>query len=252
MRGLRSVFRTECCMAAFCSLDRWSIWVLGTVSLLSLSANAVAQSPASPFGAPQQAISAHRLGQQPQSDPAPTISQGLATAAPLTLLQKPPVPPSVSFQNGLLSIDAPNSNLADVLSAVRRATGAVIEGGGGQERVVVHLGPGRPSDVLSTLLSGSHYNYVLLGTPQTPGAVTRIMLTLREGGDQLPAPVAVANSAPVDDSDDDSREEAERQNRRRAAQEEAGQGNAPQPAPFTQPPVQPTAQQQPNQQQEQE
>ncbi|HEX8925987.1 MAG TPA: hypothetical protein VF786_09360, partial [Terriglobales bacterium] len=64
----------------------------------------------------------------PTQVPSP-VSQGMATIAPAPLTQKPAVPPVVNMQNGLLSIDASNSNLSDVLAAVKRATGAVIEGG---------------------------------------------------------------------------------------------------------------------------
>jgi hypothetical protein len=231
-------------MARSCILNSGSRWIVGTVGFLCLTASVVAQSPALPSSPPmpaqlsKQAPPTQAPSPQLQADSA-LISQGLATAAPATLLQKPPVPPSISFQNGLLSIDAPNSNLSDVLSAVRRATGAVIEGGGGaeSERVVVHLGPGRPSDVLSTLLNGSRYNYVLLGAPQRADAVTRIVLILRAGGDQFPAAQVVVESAPSNDPDDDSREELDRANRRRASTDEAGQWNTPQPAPV-QPPNQ--------------
>jgi hypothetical protein len=121
----------------------------------------------------------------------------MAAIAPAPLLQQPAVPPVVTLQNGLLSIDATNSNLSDVLSAVKRVTGAVIDGGGGAtERVVVHLGPGRPSDVISSLLNGSRYDYVVLGSAQQPGAVTRIMLSVRQGGDQAAPPQAASNVPP--------------------------------------------------------
>src|SRR3954452_24681631 len=38
---------------------------------------------------------------------------------PPTLAQQPPVAPTVTYRNGLLSIDAPNSTLGDVLNAIR-------------------------------------------------------------------------------------------------------------------------------------
>ena len=45
--------------------------------------------------------------------------------------------------------------------------------GGGSERVVATLGPGKPQTVLATLLNGSKFNYVILGVPDNPGAVRR-------------------------------------------------------------------------------
>ncbi|HVP63610.1 MAG TPA: hypothetical protein VMT82_01870 [candidate division Zixibacteria bacterium] len=143
--------------------------------------------------APPQNVPSETQGAQ---IPAPT-PLGMAAIAPAPLLQKPAVPPVVNMQNGLLSIDAANSNLSDVLNAVKHATGATIEGGSGAtDRVVVHLGPGRPNDVISTLLTGSRYDYVLLGSAQQPGAVTRIMLSLRQGGDQGSSPQAASNVPP--------------------------------------------------------
>ncbi len=62
---------------------------------------------------------------------------------PPTLEQLPAVPPKVTFSNGLLTIVAENSTLADILRAVRAQTGAVVEvPPNATERVVAHLGPG--------------------------------------------------------------------------------------------------------------
>jgi hypothetical protein len=167
----------------------------------------------------------------------------MATIAPAPLLQQPPVQPVVKMQNGLLSIDATNSNLSDVLAGVKRATGAVIEGGSAAtERVVVHLGPGRPNDVISALLNGSRYDYVVLGSAQQPGAITRIMLTVRQGGDQVAAPQAASNVPPPQGNnaeDDGAQEDTPEQREQDVRQVE------PQPAP--QQPVQPGQPQNPQQ-----
>ena len=50
---------------------------------------------------------------------------------------------------------------------------------GGSDRVVAHLGPGQPKDVLAALLNGSRYDYIILGPMGQPGAVQRIILTAR-------------------------------------------------------------------------
>ena len=100
----------------------------------------------------------------------------------LTLEQMPALPPKVRFSNGLLTIVAENSTLADILRAVRTQTGAVVEiPANATERVVTHLGPGPPRDVLVSLLHGSHFNYVMLGSPTRPGMLDRIILTSKAG-----------------------------------------------------------------------
>jgi hypothetical protein len=100
-----------------------------------------------------------------------------APALPPTLINSPPVQPVVRMQNGLLSIDAPNSTLGDVLSGIQAATGAVVEGPAPGDRVAVRLGPGEARDVIASLLRGTAYNFIILGSPENPRAVTRIVLT---------------------------------------------------------------------------
>ena len=93
--------------------------------------------------------------------------------------QIPPTPAKVSFQGGLLTISAQNSTLGEILREVRKLTGASIEipkGPGANERVVTHLGPGAPRDILAGLLNGSSFNYVMLGSSSDPTAVSSVML----------------------------------------------------------------------------
>jgi len=104
---------------------------------------------------------------------------------PATLMNSAPVKPRVTMEGGLLTIDAPNSTLNDVLNGVRKATGATIEGIFPNERVAVKLGPGVPRQVLEALLRGTPYDYVILGSPGNQDAVTRILL--RQPSSQPPA-----------------------------------------------------------------
>ncbi len=55
------------------------------------------------------------------------------------------------------------------------------------ERVVGQFGPGAPRDVMAQLLNGSHYDYVLVGSPADPGALKKVVLTARATGPE-PAP----------------------------------------------------------------
>jgi hypothetical protein len=93
--------------------------------------------------------------------------------------QIPPTPAKVSYQGGLLTISAQNSTLGEILRDVRKLTGASIEfpPSGANERVVTHLGPGAPRDVLAGLLNGSSFNYVMLGSSSDPTAVSSVILT---------------------------------------------------------------------------
>ena len=84
--------------------------------------------------------------------------------------QIPAAAPRVTYENGLLSITAQNATLGDILREVRKLTGATIDvpPAGANERVVVQLGPGAPRDVLATLLNGTSFNYVMLGSASDP------------------------------------------------------------------------------------
>jgi len=122
---------------------------------------------------------AKKAGSQPAAPVRPPLPQEL-----------PPVPPTVTFRGGQLSIVAPNSTLLDILTAVRKATGAAVDApaDAAGERVATRLGPGRPREVLTALLDGSRFDYILLGFAQDPAGVRRLILSSRSGG-SAPAPV---------------------------------------------------------------
>jgi hypothetical protein len=126
------------------------------------------------------AVHHHKAHKKPAPLVLPPMPQGPLSQLPMD--QIPATPAKVSFQNGLLSISAQNSTLGEILREVRKLTGASIDippGAGANERVVVHLGPGTPRDVLSGLLNGSSFNYVMLGSNTEPGAVATVLLTAR-------------------------------------------------------------------------
>ncbi len=105
--------------------------------------------------------------------------------APAVLLpvQMPATPPQVSYQNGLLTIVAPNSTLGDILNAVRSHTGAAVDipPADTSERVIGQLGPGPARDVLTQLLNGSSFNYVMTSPGNDPGALAHLVLIPRVG-----------------------------------------------------------------------
>lgn len=124
--------------------------------------------------------------------PAPVV-QPVAPPVVLTPEQMPALPPQVAYAGGQLTITSQNSTLGDILRAVRKQTGASVEvPGNATERVVGKFGPGPARDVLASLLNGSHFNYVLLGSATNPYALDRVILTSKSGGDAQPAPTEMA------------------------------------------------------------
>jgi hypothetical protein len=121
--------------------------------------------------------------QPPQgSDSAGSAAASSTQAAPSQTPSVPAQPSlSVTYQGGQLAIDAQNETLASVLAMVARKTGATIDvpPGSGYERVSEHAGPGPVGDVLMRLLKGSSFNFVVVGSPQRPNKIERVLLSLR-------------------------------------------------------------------------
>src|SRR3954447_2433412 len=138
----------------------------------------------------------------PEPPPAPA-----PPPPPPTLEQMPALPPQVQYSNGQLTIMAENSTLADILRAVRTRIKAEVEiPPNANERVVGHFGPGSAHDVLTALLHGVDFNYVMIGSPAHPDGVDRLILTSKSGGISNPGtampaeppPPQANNEAPVD------------------------------------------------------
>jgi hypothetical protein len=111
-----------------------------------------------------------------QATPSPQPPQ--PPPPPVTLEQMPASAPQVTFRNGMLTIVSQNSTLADILRAVHARTGAAMDiPPNANERVVSRLGPGPAREVLASLLNGSHFNYVMLGSATNPQSVERVILT---------------------------------------------------------------------------
>ena len=147
--------------------------------------------------------------------PLPSGPRGPVPQIPLDAL--PAVAPQVTFQGGLLTITAPNSTLGDILRAVRQQTSAEIDvPANANERVATRLGPAPPREVMSDLLNGSRFNYILLGSPENSSALVRVVLVAKTGPDnpettvQANAAAAPVTAKPADDADaaDNSVDEA--------------------------------------------
>jgi hypothetical protein len=189
---------------------------------------------------------------QDQPTPPPLPAYTPAPLQPLPLDQVPAVAPRVQYTGGELTIVAHNSTLADVLKAVRQQTGADLEiPQNASERVVADLGPGPARDVLAKLLNGTHFNYVMVGSPTDPTAVQSIVLTPKSGGSETtasaanrpggpqrgPGPGTAASAPPADNAqvtDNDAADEPDATDDQAADQaDQQNQPNQPQQTPKT-------------------
>jgi AMIN domain len=108
---------------------------------------------------------------------------------------------SVNFQNGRLTIWANKATLAEVLSEIHRQTGAEIPipADAGQDQVIANLGPGPARDVLTALLNGSRFNFILVGSDRDATQLKSVILSARGEGASQPAIQIPAT--PVEQSD---------------------------------------------------
>jgi AMIN domain len=120
----------------------------------------------------------------------PALQVVNTTAVPqVVAAAEAPAPPprpkvEVAVSSNLLSIHAQGATLAEVLYEVHRRTGAeiAIPAGAEQERVVVSMGPAPGKEVIASLLNGSRFNYILVGSDSDPGGFKNLLLSLKSGG----------------------------------------------------------------------
>jgi hypothetical protein len=128
-------------------------------------------------------------------------------ALPQVLAQQAASPASkvtVSYRAGLLGIRANQATLAEVLNEVHRSTGAEVEipAGAAQDQIVVDLGPASPSQVLGSLLNGTPFNFILVGSASDPRQLGSVLLTRKDpeqpakGDSRLSTTNVPANSFP--------------------------------------------------------
>ena len=168
-------------VAAPPAVERWN--VVRNVELPPLSILGVPLSRPAVTGRQNTAGSTILLPLPLEASAAPGETVGITEHAPV-----------VTYRNGKLTIDAENTTLADVLKLVAEKTGATIDlpPGSGLERIVEHSGPGRANDVLTQLLNGSHFNFIIVNSPQHPYEPTQVVLSLQRADTDTPTAVSVA------------------------------------------------------------
>jgi hypothetical protein len=107
--------------------------------------------------------------------------------ATLPMLPKPRV--EVRFNRGMLSIHVNKGTLADVLSEVRRLTGADIQvpPAAQQEQIVADIGPAPAREAMASLLNGSRFNFIMMGSDGDPNALRSVLLIPKQGDGSMPA-----------------------------------------------------------------
>jgi hypothetical protein len=127
--------------------------------------------------------------------PAP---QSITAAGP----SAPPPPPKVeiTLQDDKLRLVSNKASLAEVLNELRAKLNADIgvPVGAEQEVVAVMLGPGTQREVISKLLEGSRYNFIIVGTDQDANKVERVILSPKTpGGVVAASPTSDEDNVPV-------------------------------------------------------
>jgi AMIN domain len=115
-----------------------------------------------------------------------SLSSPQIVAVPETAQAPPPAPKKVevSFEAGRLRLNSVKASLAEVLNEVSAKTGAeiVVPPGADLENVIIALGPGTPREVLSQLLNGSAYNFIIVGKDEDANQIERVILSSKTPG----------------------------------------------------------------------
>lgn len=117
--------------------------------------------------------------------------------------EKPPYPSDIaakpatlSLKDGKLTVQADNSDLSQILREVASVSGMTVNGITKSARIFGVYGPGNPRDVLTALLDGSGYNFVMIGATND-GAPRELLLTSKSspGPSLTPGSPSVPGSA---------------------------------------------------------
>ena len=156
-----------------------TIWMLVGTGVIAAQtrANDPQQANLPPTSVQRTVAPSAAANQNPSSQIAtPTASPAPVSTQPVDV---PPVPPEVTFRDGMITLNAPNSSLASVLSAISSKTGIEFEGGDflPTDRIALSIGPASEADVVAAIFDGSRFDYVVLGRPDSPAIVQRVILT---------------------------------------------------------------------------
>jgi hypothetical protein len=108
----------------------------------------------------------------------------------------------------MLTVEAMNCSLNALLTAIRNKTGIEFEGiERANEPVAVVIGPAPEGEVLAGILAGSKYDFLVVGRPDSPGVVQRVILSPRGAAPAIGArgalPVPTPTPKPEEDENAD-------------------------------------------------
>lgn len=95
----------------------------------------------------------------------------------------------------MLTIEANNSRLTQILDDVSKKSGMILEGDVKDSRVYGNYGPQDPSAVLSELLVGLGYNIMIVGGANDD-APRKLILSHRDGGPTPALPIKTTEPVP--------------------------------------------------------
>jgi hypothetical protein len=130
-----------------------------------------------------------------------------STPATVSASDRAATPATVTLKDGILTVEANNSDLAQIVKDVANTSGMTVDGSISSSRVYGTYGPGNPRDVLTTLLTGSGYNFVMVGATQEGGP--RELLLTPQNGAPTKAPAPTPTVAASDSSEKPGVKDAE-------------------------------------------
>lgn len=171
-------FRPESESMKFFSLTIWMLVGTGIIAAQTNDPQHANMSPAAPVQRTEVSSAPAGNPNRVAQTAAPTATSAPVPARPV---DAPPVPPEVTFRDGMITLTAPNSSLASVLSAISAKTGIEFEGAelGAADRLGLSIGPAPEADVLSAIFDGGRFDYMALGRPDSPALVQRVILTAK-------------------------------------------------------------------------
>lgn len=174
---------------------------LCTACLLGMAAHTCAYASQSPAAAAAARSQALPVGSSQTLKPSPAVPAAAPAKAPeaASSLDQAPNMASVTLRDGKLTIDTNNSDLGQILKDFSQISGMKIDGAVASSRVFGVYGPGDPADVLTSLLSGSGYSFMMVGGLKN-GAPRELTLAAQNKGGSQPANAQPATRQ--DDNDD--------------------------------------------------
>ena len=171
---------------------RSAVWVACTCTVCSAAAmQADSTSPPTSHQGPTQPV----VVAPATSDTRRANSLGVQTQAPGSSSNASERPAKINLKNGLLTVESNNSDLGQILKEITAISGMTVEGAIRSVRVFGNYGPGDSREVLTDLLRGLGYNFMMVGITHD-GTPRELDLTPQSGGSgPIPSPPSTSAAA---------------------------------------------------------